>query len=154
MAAFRQGGFQAPQPPAASDPRVQAFTKPSDQGAQTIVTGMEEAHANMVNWTINMAKQLGMAIGERPFGTEKLPERTQAAHGGLLYNDPEAWDKLLKEHGWQGPGQPVPKSVVKYAQNLETLRQKFPEDFNSGVRAYQSRQVDNISQVNEGTNVV
>lgn len=103
--------------------------------ADGIVSSLEAAHDQMSQWTVDTWHQLQQELGPRPFGTEQLPQRTQAMHGALIYHDPEAWTSLLQQHGWKGPGTPVPKAVVDYGQRLSKLVEKYPEDAQKGFRA-------------------
>lgn len=89
----------------------------------------------MSQWTVDTWHQLQAELGPRPFGTEQLPQRTQAMHGALIYHDPEAWTALLQQHGWKGPGTPVPKAVVDYGQRLSKLVEKYPDEAQKGFQA-------------------
>ena len=105
--------------------------------SQGIVAGFEEAFKQMTQWTVDQAHEMSAAIGPRQFGQEKLPERVQAQHAGLVHDDQQAWESMLQAHGWQGPGSPVPKNVIDYGQRVMRLSQKYPDEFQAGQRAYQ-----------------
>lgn len=58
-------------------------------------------------------------IGERPYGTKKVPERQQVMRYMTVRDNPQAWSKLLSEHG--------PKATIEYALRMERLCEKYPD---------------------------
>ena len=108
--------------------------------AEGIIKGMEGAHAEMVQWTLDMDKALKEEIGPRPFGLDSVPERTQIRHGALIWDNEQAWQTLLQTHGWK-PGGPIPKAVIKYGEQLVRLKAKFPEEFKAGQKGEQGSQL-------------
>ena len=68
---------------------------------------------------VDAAKKLDEAIGERPFGAEKLPEIEQVRRYLLIRPEPAAWAELIAQHGH--------KATVRHAQRMEGLVAKYPE---------------------------
>lgn len=66
------------------------------------------------------AKRMDEVIGERPFGTEKLPEREQLRRFTLIRDDPQAWSALAGEHGWN--------AAIEYGRRLERMRHRYGEE--------------------------
>lgn len=98
-----------------------------------IISSLEGAHAEMVNWTVQMADALEKEIGPRPFGLDSVPERTQIKHGAMIWDDANAWTLLLQSHGWQ-PGGVIPKGVIEYGKRLVRLKEKYPDEFEAGQK--------------------
>ena len=112
---------------------------------QGIVHGLEGAYAEMVDWTVKAANEMAEEIGPRPFGLDSVPERVQAKHGALIYNDPQAWTILLQSHGWQ-PGGPLPRAVIEYGQRLVRLAAKYPDEFVEGTKAAEMARMMELRQ--------
>jgi hypothetical protein len=79
---------------------------------------VKSAADNIANTSDNLTKN----IGERPFGTQKLNERQQVRRYSLVRDDPQMWTQLIQQHSM--------KDVIEYAQRMERLAKKYPEDAN------------------------
>lgn len=90
---------------------------------ESVVERHEQAVKTVTERMVEQVHALRQAVGERPFGTEKLPEREQVRRYLLLRDDPDAWTGILTDLEQGGP-----KRALEYAQRMEGLLTKYPDE--------------------------
>lgn len=80
---------------------------------------MERMERDAADNLVAVARHMDSMI-DHPYGKEKLTERERVVRYALMREDPQAWQALISEHG--------PGPAVKYALELESLREKYPEE--------------------------
>ena len=86
----------------------------------SLIDKFEQVTDALAEDIVNQAMKLDQAIGDRPFGYDKLPERAQVRRYNLVRNDTTAWQALLEQHG-KGP-------TIDFARRMERLVTKYPEE--------------------------
>ena len=84
-----------------------------------LVDAFEEAKSQLVKAMQESSKQLTELIGPRPIGGKKVTPQQRVENYKAIRNDPEEWDKLIKQHG--------PGDALKYALELEKLSTKHSQ---------------------------
>lgn len=93
-----------------------------------LMSRLEQARDAMSQRYMEMRQNLLQAVGQRPFDTQKLPERQQLASYLLDEQNPQAWQQLLTAHGWdERDPMNVPTAVLDYAQRGQRLKDKYPD---------------------------
>jgi hypothetical protein len=91
------------------------------------MTTQEETVKQAGHSIAQMHDNLKLAIGERPFGTQRVPDRVFVRQYQLVRNSPQAWAAIIQEQG--------PKAAVEYAERGERLSKRFPDEESWGMEA-------------------
>lgn len=86
----------------------------------SLIDTLENVTDIAVQDLIDRADLLDRMLGDRPFGQQKLPERSQVRRYSVIRDNGQAWSDLINEHG--------PGNIVDYALKLEQLSSKYPDE--------------------------
>lgn len=84
------------------------------------VDKLERATNVAANTIVKHQQALSKEIGERQFGKQKISERQQVRRYMLIRDDENAWANIIQSHGL--------KAAIDYAQTMERLLKKYPEE--------------------------
>lgn len=84
------------------------------------VDKLERATDVAANTIVKHNQALQREIGERQFGKQKISERQQVRRYLLVRNDEQGWQQIIQQHGL--------KAAIEYAQTMERLLKKYPEE--------------------------